>query len=179
MNRATLLLFAIIETILVFALACGTTAPKSPEVTKVTVEVTKERTCLAEPTISTTPATTAPVMLKISVDGDLLQFDIDKFEAVAGTEVAVVFDNVSKANQHNWVLVKAGTKNDVASRGSKCRDNGWVQPGDPDVIARTKLLSPGESDEIRFIAPPAGTYQIVCTFPGHNFVMFGEFVVTP
>ena len=28
-----------------------------------------------------------------------------------------------------------------------------------------------------FSAPPPGTYQFVCTFPGHSFTMFGEFVV--
>jgi hypothetical protein len=28
-----------------------------------------------------------------------------------------------------------------------------------------------------FTAPAAGTYQFVCTFPGHNFTMFGDFIV--
>ena len=57
--------------------------------------------------------------------------------------------------------------------------SGWVQPADPDVVAHTALVKPGEEGEVRFTAPPSGTYQFVCTFPGHNFAMFGDFVVTP
>ena len=51
-------------------------------------------------------------------------------------------------------------------------DNDWVQPGDLDVIAVVKLLGPGQRGEVRFTSPPAGTYQFVCTLPGHNLTMF-------
>lgn len=34
------------------------------------------------------------------------------------------------------------------------------------------------AEEVRFTAPPPGNYQFVCTFPGHNFTMFGVFEVT-
>ena len=57
--------------------------------------------------------------------------------------------------------------------------NNWIPPDDNRVIAHTRLLDPGETGEVRFAAPPVGTYQFVCTFPGHNFTMFGEFEVTP
>ena len=118
--------------------------------------------------------------LEISVDGDALTFDTSSFEVAAGAEVVLVFNNVSTINQHNWVLVKSGTKDDVAGRGTGAGPaNAWVQPDDPDVIAHTALLDPGDSGEVRFTAPAAGTYQFVCTFPGHNLGMFGEFVVTP
>ncbi|MQG65022.1 MAG: azurin, partial [SAR202 cluster bacterium] len=39
------------------------------------------------------------------------------------------------------------------------------------------LLDPGASGEVTFTAPASGTYQFVCTFPGHNFTMFGDFIV--
>ena len=32
---------------------------------------------------------------------------------------------------------------------------------------------------VSFRLPPPGTYQFVCTFPGHSFTEFGEFTVTP
>ena len=78
------------------------------------------------------------------------------------------------------VTIDAGTKDDVASRGTGAGPaNNWIQSGDLDVIAHTRLLDPGETVEIKFAAPPPGIYQFVCTFPGHNLSMFGEFLVTP
>ena len=78
------------------------------------------------------------------------------------------------------MLVQAEQKDVVASRGTAAGpDNGWLQSGDPDVIASSRLLNPGETGEIQFAAPAAGTYQFVCTFPGHNLTMFGDLVVNP
>ena len=112
--------------------------------------------------------------------GDALQFDQDRLQVATGTKVALCFNNVSRLNQHNLVLVQDGTKDEVAKRGLEAGpDNDYVQPEDPDVIAHTRLLKPGAEGEARFTALPAGTYQFVCTFPGHNFSMFGDFVVTP
>lgn len=126
------------------------------------------------------PPTCENPTLEVSTKGDALQFDQDRLQVAPGTEVVLCFSNASRLSQHNWVLVKAGTKDDVARRGLEAGpDNDWVQPGDPDVIAHTRLVNPGETGEVRFTAPPAGTYQFVCTFPGHNFTMFGDFVVTP
>ena len=118
--------------------------------------------------------------LEIRVRGDLLQFDKDKLQVAAGSEVVLCFGNPASLNQHNWVLVQDRTGNDVAQRGLVAGlDDDWVQPEDQDVIAHTRLLKPGEQAEVRFTAPPAGAYQFVCTFPGHNFTMLGDFVVTP
>ena len=112
--------------------------------------------------------------------GDTLQFDQNKIKVAAGAEVVLCFSNESSLSQHNWVLVPDGTKDDVAQRGMAAGpDNDWVQPGDPHVIAHTTLVGPGGTGEARFTAPSSGTYQFVCTFPGHNFTMFGEFIVTP
>ncbi len=116
--------------------------------------------------------------LEIKVKGDVLQFDKDKFEVAAGTDVVLCFSNESRLVQHNWVMVLDGTGNQVAQRGiATGPDNDYVQAGDPDVIANTRLVNPGEAAEVRFTAPQAGAYQFVCTFPGHNFLMFGEFAV--
>ena len=126
-------------------------------------------------------APTVPGALQISADGDNLKFDQSQLPEVStGTEVVVVFSNVSGINQHNWVLVPSGTKDAVAQRGVTAGpQNGWLQPGDPDVLASTDLLGPGETGEARFIAPAPSTYQFLCSFPGHGATMFGEFVVVP
>ena len=122
-----------------------------------------------------------PGALQIGVNGDALQFDESEIaQIVAGQEIVLTFSNSSSINQHNWVLVSAGTKDTVALRGTAAGPGqDWLQPDDPDAIAHTKLLDPGETGEVRFAAPPAGTYQFVCTFPGHSVSMFGDFVVVP
>src|SRR5262249_25883567 len=44
----------------------------------------------------------------------------------------------------------------------------------PQVLQQMKLLMPGESATLRFVAPDAvGDYPYVCTFPGHWRVMNG------
>ena len=117
--------------------------------------------------------------LQISVTGDSLQFDNNSLTASAGSEVVLTFNNSSTINQHNWVLVQAGTKDDVATEGALAGPgNDWVPAGDPRILAQTTLLDPGETQEIRFTVD-AGTYQFVCTFPGHNLTMFGDFEVAP
>lgn len=132
-------------------------------------------------TVSTDEETPAPPpLLEIGVNGDALEFNKDRFEVAAGSEVVLVFNNGSSIFQHNWVIVQAGQKDVVAGRGTVAGpDNDWVQPGDPDVIANVRLLDAGETGEVRFAAPPPGSYQFVCTFPGHNITMFGDFVVNP
>jgi azurin len=116
--------------------------------------------------------------LTMSVNGDALEFDIASYDVTAGQEVTLTFENVSTANQHNWVLVEAGAKDAVATDGATAGPvNGWIPPGDPRVLASTGLLDAGASEVLVFTAPTAGTYQFVCTFPGHNATMFGDFIV--
>ena len=177
---------------MMLAAACGGD-DVPPTLTRAAPTATSEATAAAAPptdTVAPTATTAAPpdtvaaptpgASLAISVDGENLVFDTSNLEVAAGAEVVLTFSNVSTINQHNWVVVLDGTKDDVAGRGTVAGpDNDWVQPGDPDVIGHTELLDPGTSGEVRFAAPPPGTYQFVCTFPGHNFTMFGDFVVTP
>ena len=167
LQKQALLCFGLLGAIMVLAMACGGTP--TPRVTVLRPPVTP-----ATPTPCVGPA------LEISVKGDAIAFDKDRCEATAGTEVVMVFDNVSGFNQHNWVLVRAGTKDTVAERGLKAGPgNDWLESGDSDVIAHTRLLDPGEEGEVRFTAPEPGSYQFVCTSPGQNTIVFGDFVVTP
>ena len=124
--------------------------------------------------------TTAPPVgpLSIGVKRDALEFDTANYTVASGDEITLAFDNSSTVNQHNWVLVEAGTRDAVATDGIAAGpDHDWVSPGDPRVIANTKLLDPGATGEVTFTAPALGAYEFVCTFPAHNFTMFGDFVV--
>ena len=116
--------------------------------------------------------------LTISVVGDTLQYDKQSLTVSAGSDVTLLFDNVATVQQHNWVLVKAGTKDEVALAGTLAGvANDWIPVDDDRVLAQSSLLDAGASEEIQFAAPAAGTYQFVCTFPGHNATMVGDFIV--
>ena len=203
MKKAAFLIVVILSIALIAATACGgdddegparrpsgTTAPAAtvaPAATLAPAPATDTPAPAPKDTpVPAAPAATAPpteavraVSLDISVEGDALKFTNDSFTVSAGSEVVLTFENASGAFQHNWVLVKAGTKDEVATRGTAAGPaNDWIQPDDPDVIENVRLLDPGETGDVGFTAPPPGTYQFVCTFPGHNFTMFGDFEVT-
>ena len=145
-----------------------------------------EATPTTQPT--TTPATaTSPapfgggsVTLEIgSASSDNLVFDTDALTVSADAEVVLTFSNNATTQQHNWVLVASGTKDDVAVAGLSASSTGWIPVDDDRIIAYTELINAGETGEVQFTAPAAGTYQFVCTFPGHSLTMFGTFEVTP
>ena len=120
-----------------------------------------------------------PIDLTVGVVGDALQFDIASIEASDGSGITLTFNNISAVNQHNLVVVQAGTKDEVAAAGIAAgADNGWVPPGDERVLFNSKLLNPGETEVLKFTLA-AGEYTFVCTFPGHNITMFEDFTVAP
>ena len=125
-----------------------------------------------------TAVTAGPVAIAIGAVGETLTFNTDTITVSSGAEVTITFTNPSANNQHNLVIVQDGTKDAVAADGTTAGPaNDWVPPGDPRVIANTRLLDPGATGEVTFTAPAPGTYQFVCTFPGHNFTMFGNLLV--
>ena len=125
-----------------------------------------------------TPVVAGPVAITIGADGDGLAFDVASLSAKSGDEVTVTFSNPSTVNSHNFVIVQNGTKDDVAADGTIAgAGNDWVKPDDARVVAHTVLIGPGGEAKVTFTAPAPGTYQFVCTFPGHNFIMFGDFLV--
>ncbi|MCH8987426.1 MAG: auracyanin [Chloroflexi bacterium] len=177
---------------MLLAVACGSdeadpnaTATPAPPNTVAPAERTPEPTvaptavpATTAPATSAPAATAGPVQIDIDVNGDALQFNINSLSAPAGAEVVVTFNNSSSVNTHNWALVQAGTKDAVAADGTAAGPaNNWLPVNDSRVIGSTVLIGPGESAQATFTAPSAGTYQFVCTFPGHNFTMFGDFIV--
>lgn len=167
----------IIGVTLMLSLACGGAAPPA---------ATTAPAATVRPAATTPPAaaTQPPAAVACAADarvigpvGETLKFDKEKLTAKAGSAVTVCFKNISTVNQHNWVLVKQGTKDTVAVAGIAAAATGYV-PVSPDVLAKTALVNAGQNGVATFTAPAAGKYQYVCTFPGHNATMFGEFEAT-
>lgn len=156
-----------------------------------------ENTTATEDTTTTSPATEAPgadipgidtvsVTDHISLTGsDDMKYDKTLFKVKAGQKVTLDFKNVGKqpaaAMSHNVVILQQGT--DVQKFGEAAipaASTGHIPPSmTDDVIAHTKLLGPGESDQITFTLPDPGVYDFICSFPGHFGTMNGKIVAEP
>ena len=170
MNRSASILLGLFTTTLALLAACGGAAP---DPTRTASEIDIASTASA-PSISEQKSKRARP--HISTVGDELRFDRVKLKETALFKVRLTFTNASTVNQHNWVLVKTGTKDEVAAAAVEAgAANSWIPPGDDRIIAHTGLLDPGETEEIIFTGPLVGTYQFLCTFPGHSATMFGDF----
>jgi len=116
---------------------------------------------------------------------DQMKFDRTLFKVKAGQTITLDFKNVgtqpAAAMSHNVVILQQGT--DVQKFGEAAIPAAATEhiPASmsTDVIAHTKLLGPGESDQITFTLPDAGVYDFICTFPGHFGTMHGKIVAEP
>ncbi len=120
------------------------------------------------------------VEVTIGTEGDAMAFDKKAFEVKAGQVVKLTFKNNASAGglQHNLLVVKPGTEQAVANAGIQAgNDKGWAPDNDPNVLFKTRLINAGETDTITFVAPAAGEYPYICTFPGHAMVMKGVMTV--
>ncbi|MFM2199060.1 MAG: azurin [Verrucomicrobiota bacterium] len=123
---------------------------------------------------------------KIEITGnDQMQYNIKAFEVTEGQKVVLSFKHIGQlpivAMGHNVVILKAGTA--VPAFAGKCapaKDTGYIPQDEAskgEMVAHTKMLGGGESDEITFTAPAAGDYPFICTFPGHFAIMQGVMTV--
>lgn len=127
-------------------------------------------------------ASSGPVTIDIASDGENLAFDKKTLTVTAGQQVTLKFKNNSVAQQHNWVLVQGGDANAkvIADGGIVAGLEADFLPADQsNVVAHTKVANGGESVEVSFTAPAAGTYQYICTVPGHYPLMVGTLTVNP
>ena len=160
-------------------------------------DTTKETETMTAPEAteaSVTPGSDIPgindvaVTDHIELEGhDNMTFDKTLFKIKAGQSVKLTFKNVGKlpkdAMGHNVVILKEGANvESFAEAALKEKSNDYIPQSDAmktEVIAHTKLLGPGESDEISFSISEPGVYTFICSFPGHHITMRGQIVVEP
>jgi azurin len=114
--------------------------------------------------------------------GETMAYDHTAFTVKTGQKVLVTLTNhaTSQAMKHNFVLVKPGTEDEVATSGSAAGEAaGYVSASDPNVLAHTPLSQPGGQVQTTFTAPAPGVYPFICTFPAHYKTMHGTLTVTP
>jgi azurin len=111
-----------------------------------------------------------------------MQFDTSEIKVEAGQTVVLTLKHVGKlpkaAMGHNWVLLTKGTDiNSFGAEASKAAGNDYIPEGTNKVIVNTKLIGGGQETTIEFTAPEKGTYDFICSFPGHYAMMKGKFIV--
>lgn len=114
---------------------------------------------------------------------DAMQFDKKELKVKAGQKVKLTLRHTGKMDVnvmgHNVVILKQGVS--VSAFGNKAaaaKANGYIPEGsEGDVIANTKIIGGGQTTSIEFDAPAAGTYDFLCSFPGHYALMKGKFIV--
>jgi azurin len=123
---------------------------------------------------------------KVELTGnDQMQFNTKAFEVTTGQKVTLSLKHIGQlpaiAMGHNVVILKPGTQ--LPAFAAKCapaKDHGYI-PQDEEskalIVAFTKMLGGGETDEITFTAPAPGEYPYICTFPGHFALMQGVMTV--
>ena len=112
---------------------------------------------------------------------DNMIYDKDKIEVNSGKNIVLTLNHKGKISKefmgHNFVLLKKGVNVDeYAKKAVLARSNDYI-PNSDETIAYTKMLGGGESTTISFLAPEAGVYTYICTFPGHYMMMRGELIV--
>lgn len=112
---------------------------------------------------------------------DEMKYDKNSFKVRAGQKVTLTLTHNGEQDKavmgHNFVLLKQGTNVDeFASKAIASKDNDYIPEGDQ-IIAHTKMIGGGESTTITFDAPEKGTYDFICSFPGHYALMRGKFIV--
>jgi azurin len=128
---------------------------------------------------------TVTVTDNIKLDGtDDMKYDRTLFKVKAGQKITLDFKNIGKlpkeAMSHNVVILQQGTDiNAFGAAAIPAKPDHIPADMAADVIAHTKLLGPGESDQITFTLQDPGVYDFICSFPGHFGTRYGKIVAEP
>jgi azurin len=125
------------------------------------------------------PTTPGEAKITIKVIGNTMAdmaYEPTSTTVKAGDKVTLTLINTNTAEGmlHNWVLVKLGTGQEVATAAIAAgMDKNYI-PENPNVLAASALAKPNETITLEFTAPAAGAYNYICTYPGHFPKMVGK-----
>ena len=152
-------------------MACGGEEKKTENTKKVKIAVNKE-----------TKKTDDNVTNIVLTGDDFMKFNTKEIKVKSGQKIKLTLRHVGKMNiklmGHNVVILKKGV--DLVSFAAKAvlaNDNQYIPKDSQDIIVYTDLIGGGTTTTIEFDAPEAGTYDFLCTFPGHYGMMQGKFIV--
>jgi azurin len=108
-----------------------------------------------------------------------MSYDHKEIRVKEGSTIHLTLMNVGTdpSMVHNFVLIEEGTADKVGPEGLKAGADANYVPKMRQVLLATGLTQPKQKSEITFPAPPKGTYDYICTYPGHYQKMNGKFIV--
>lgn len=166
--------------VLFCAMGCG------KEEKKAAPPAPSETPSAAPPTPSASASAAAKPAQKVEIQiesvANTMTFNKTALSVPTGAEVHLTLKNTATMATlpHNWVLVNPGTEASVAAAGLKMGEPaGYIDVRNKDALVHTPLAKPGETTDVTFTAPEAGTYPYICTVPGHYMTMKGVLTVTP
>jgi azurin len=117
--------------------------------------------------------------------GDTMKYDVTTIQAKPGERLHVVLKSTGTAPKvvmaHNFILLKQATSPmEFNNAAMTARETDFIPPAMKDkIIAYTGLAGAGETVDVTFAAPTKpGTYEYLCSFPGHYQAgMKGQLVV--
>lgn len=123
--------------------------------------------------------------VEVSLQGDdNMKYDKNEIRVKEGQMVRLTLTHTGKMEKtamgHNFVLISNEISlNEFGDIAAKASAPDYEIPADIQeyVIAKTKMLGGGESETIEFLTPKKGTYDFLCSFPGHYAMMKGSFIV--
>lgn len=158
--------------IALFATACNNTAEE-------------ESTTATEETATDTAPADEEVAAEITIDingGDDMKYDLAEIKVKEGQKVTINLHHTGKMDKtamgHNFVILNQGVDlTAFATEAINAKDSDYIPADSKEVLAHTDLIGGGESTSVTFDAPAKGTYDFLCTFPGHYGTMQGKFIV--
>ena len=117
----------------------------------------------------------------VLLSDDQMKYDKKILMAEEGQEVTLTLTHTGKmpktAMGHNWILLKQGTDIPAfANLASVATESDYIPESDA-IIAHTKTIGGGENTSVTFIAPAKGSYEYICSFPGHFSMMKGKLII--
>jgi azurin len=133
---------------------------------------------------STEPAAAeAAQVTKIEIEStDQMKYNLSELKAKAGAKVSLTLKHTGSlpvtAMGHNIVILAAGVSSDefVVKANAAGPEKNYLHDG-ANVVVASKVIGGGESVTVEFTAPAAGSYDYLCSVPGHYFMMKGKFIV--
>lgn len=114
---------------------------------------------------------------------DQMQFSTNELRAEVGKPIKLTLKHIGKvpkqAMGHNIVILKQGTDEAAfAVKAAEAQTTDYIPESEKSsIVAHTKLLGGGEEDTIEFTIDKKGTYNFLCSFPGHFALMKGVLIV--
>lgn len=120
---------------------------------------------------------------KVTIEGnDQMQFDTKELKVPVGEPIVLTLKHTGKMAKnvmgHNLVVLNQETDfQSFAEKAAMAAATDYIPTSEEgSVLAHTKVIGGGESDTIEFTITEAGTYEFLCSFPGHYAMMRGVII---